>query len=109
MYAHTTSAHNRQLAALVRERFVAGMAQGLLGVDKAIEELLSSLLNQVATARENQLRRDMWTAHQKYRHTWVEATAKAWRAGTQSACCDGVTCVCAGWRLRLTRPTKARK
>ena len=85
MYAHTTSAHNRQLAALVRERFVAGMAQGLLGVDKAIEELLSSLLNQVATARENQLRRDMWTAHQKYRHTWVESTAKAWRASTQAA------------------------
>ena len=83
MAAPTSSAHDRQLAQLVRERFVAGMAQGLDSVDKAIDELLTSLLNQVATARENQARRDMWSAYQHSRAVWVSATAKAWRNGVQ--------------------------
>ena len=83
MVASTSPAHDRQLAQLVRERFVAGAVQGLDSVDKAIEELLSSLLNQVATARENQLRRDMWSAYQHSRAAWVSSTAKAWRNGVQ--------------------------
>ena len=83
MVASTSPAHDRQLAQLVRERFVAGAVQGLDSVDQAIEELLSSLLNQVATARENQLRRDMWSAYQHSRAAWVSATAKTWRNGVQ--------------------------
>jgi hypothetical protein len=83
MVAPISSAHDRQLAQLVRERFVAGMVQGLESVDKAIDELLSSLMNQVATARENQLRRDMWSTYQHSRTVWVSASAKAWRNGTQ--------------------------
>ena len=85
MVVPTSPAHDRQLAQLVRERFVAGAVQGLDSVDKAIEELLSSLLNQVATARENQLRRDMWSAYQHSRAAWVSSTAKAWRNGVQQS------------------------
>ena len=43
MVVPTSPAHDRQLAQLVRERFVAGAVQGLDSVDKAIEELANSI------------------------------------------------------------------
>lgn len=67
-----------QLAQQVRERLAGDAAQGLGAVSGAVQEAFTSLVNQTATAREMQTRRDLWTMFQKRQAVWVAGTEKAW-------------------------------
>lgn len=46
----------------------------------AVQQHLTSLINDVAQAREMQTRRDAWTLYQSRRTAWVDGTLKAWQA-----------------------------
>ena len=80
-----TSQPNTQaaLARQVRERFAGDVASGIAALADAIQELLTSLLNQVATARETQQRRDLWTLFQQRRGVWTAAATQAWKDAAQ--------------------------
>ena len=71
------------LARQVRERFVGDVVSGVAALADAIQELLTSLLNQVTTARETQQRRDLWTLFQQRRGVWTEAATQAWKDAAQ--------------------------
>ena len=45
----------------------------------AVQERLSTLMNEVAPARDMQLRRDAWTTYQKSRHNWVNGLLEQWQ------------------------------
>lgn len=75
-----------QLAQQVRERLAGDAALGLGAVAQAVFEAYTALVNQTATAREMQARRDLWTTFQKHQTAWVRGTESAWKdAARQSA------------------------
>ena len=49
-------------------------------VAAAAQERLSVLVNEVATSREMQVRRDAWTFFQKARLNWRDATVRCWQS-----------------------------
>ena len=59
--ASTQPRHPVQLAQQVRERLAGDAVQGLGAVSTAVQEAFTALMNQTATAREMQARRDLWT------------------------------------------------
>lgn len=68
-----------QLAKAVRERFVAEMGRAMAEVGAAVTERLTALMDEPASARENQRRRDTWMAFKEARPLWLDATVKVWR------------------------------
>ena len=72
----------RRLARAARQHFVDGMCAGLPSVARALESFLAELMNQTATQRDMQQRRDAWTAFQAHHKAWLEHTCQAWRAAT---------------------------
>ena len=68
----------RRLAQAARQQFVEGMGAGLPALVQALESFLSDLMNQTATQREMQLRRDAWMAFQAHKRVWSERAARAW-------------------------------
>jgi hypothetical protein len=68
-----------QLAKAVRERFVAEMGRAMVEVGVAVMDRLTVLMDEPASARENQTRRDTWMAFKGARPLWLDATMKAWR------------------------------
>ena len=75
-----------QLAQQVRERLAGDAALGLGAVAQAVFEAFTALVNQTATAREMQTRRDLWTMFQKHQTAWVRGTESAWKdAARQSS------------------------
>ena len=84
--ASTQPPHPVQLAQQVRERLAGDAVQGLGAVSTAVQEAFTALMNQTATAREMQARRDLWTMFQKRHSAWVAGTSQAWvDAARQSA------------------------
>src|SRR5665647_455007 len=69
-----------QLANETRERFLAEIGQSMTELGAAVQKHLTSLINDVAQAREMQTRRDAWTLYQSRRVAWVDGTQKAWQA-----------------------------
>ena len=67
-----------QLAKAVRERFLADAAKAMVEVGEAVMERLTTLMDEPASARENQIRRDVWMAYKKCRPMWLDATMKVW-------------------------------
>ena len=47
-------------------------------VVSAVQERLRALLDEAASSREMQARRDAWTFYQRHKDAWREATNKAW-------------------------------
>ena len=68
-----------QLARAVRERFLAEAGNAMVEVGEAVLERLTTLMDEPASARDNQIRRDCWMAYKKCRPVWLESTMKVWR------------------------------
>jgi len=68
-----------QLSRAVRERFLAEVGNAMVEVGQAVLERLTALMDEPASARDNQIRRDCWTAYKKCRPVWIESTMKVWR------------------------------
>ncbi len=47
----------------------------------SVREHLISLLDEVTSMREQQLRRDTWTLYEQKKQSWLASTLKAWQAG----------------------------
>ncbi len=75
MAGSTATSLEAALARQARELFVAGTCQTLEAAAKTVGEKLSDMLNESATARDSQDRRDTWTAYQKGQAGWVRAVA----------------------------------
>ena len=73
-----TSAADRRLAQLARQRFVEGLCAALPDLDKKLYAFLTDLMAQTATQRDMQLRRDAWMNYQAHRKAWVEDVVRAW-------------------------------
>jgi hypothetical protein len=69
----------RQLAKALRERFLAEAVKMLAEIGEAALERLTTLMDEPANARDNQLRRDAWMTYKRCRPVWVDATTKVWR------------------------------
>lgn len=78
MFAPVPLSSQRDLARQVRQQFVDTLAAGLTEVDQVILDFLTTLLNQTATQREMQERRDAWQLYGQRRAHWVPATRQAW-------------------------------
>jgi uncharacterized coiled-coil protein SlyX len=68
-----------RLAQLTRERFVVEMGRAMDDLALAVQERLTTLLNEAAPSREMQSRRDAWTAYQRERVAWVNGTRQHWQ------------------------------
>ena len=74
-----SSAPGTQLAQQMRQRFVAEVGRAMVELVAAVQERLTTLLNEAAPSREMQSRRDIWTLYQSRRNAWLEGTLKDWR------------------------------
>ncbi len=72
------SSQRRRLAGEIRQQFVADAVLTMSEIVEAVQQRLRALMDEAAPSREMQVRRDAWTFYQRHRHTWREATAKAW-------------------------------
>jgi hypothetical protein len=68
-----------QLAQAVRERFMVEAEKTMVEIGEAVLERLTTLMDEPAGARENQIRRDLWTTYKKCRPVWLQITSKVWR------------------------------
>ncbi|WP_296510126.1 DUF1631 family protein [Rhodoferax sp.] len=68
-----------QLTRALRERFLAEAGKALLEISEAVQERLTTLMDELTNAREAQLRRDFWMAYKQSKPLWIEGTNKAWR------------------------------
>jgi hypothetical protein len=60
----------------VRNRFVVEMGRAIPELGKSVQERLTALMNEAATSREMQSRRDAWAAYQRSQNGWVDGTRK---------------------------------
>ena len=80
MSTQASVAQRVQLAQETRERFVASAGRVMADVSSAVQERLTTLINEAAPSREMQSRRDAWTLYQSRRNKWQEGTLKQWQA-----------------------------
>lgn len=74
-----------QLAQETRKRFVADASRAMVELGTAVQERLTTLMNEAAPSREMQSRRDAWTFYQRHRAAWVDGTVKDWQAALKPA------------------------
>lgn len=72
-----------QLALETRKRFVAEATRAMVELGTLVQERLMGLMNEAASSREMQTRRDAWTYYQKARPAWLDGTLKVWQAALQ--------------------------
>ena len=68
-----------QFTRALRERFLAEVGKGMVEISAAVQEHLTVLMDEPSSARENQIRRDIWMAYKKCRPLWMDGTMKVWR------------------------------
>ena len=68
-----------QFARTVREQFLLESEKGMAEIGDAVQERLTTLMDEPGSARENQTRRDVWMLYRRSRSTWLETTKKVWR------------------------------
>lgn len=68
-----------QLARALRERFLAEAGKAALEISGAVQERLTTVMDELVNARESQMRRDVWMAYKRCRPLWLDGTMKAWR------------------------------
>jgi hypothetical protein len=73
-----------ELAKKTRGLFVAELGGVLAELGAMVQERLTALMNETATAREMQGRRDTWLLYQQARSAWLGAIERAWRTALQS-------------------------
>lgn len=74
-----TAASPRRLALKTRERWSDFLVGGVPELDKAVADFFGSLLEQVGTQRERQVRRDAWQGYQDKRKDWMRELGAALR------------------------------
>ena len=74
-----------QLARAVRERFLAEMVKAMTELSVQAQMRLTELVDEPCSARDSQIRRDVWMAYKKCRPIWLENTVKVWRACLEPA------------------------
>ncbi|MEO7940880.1 MAG: DUF1631 family protein [Burkholderiaceae bacterium] len=79
MVTGSFSTHRRRLAGEVRQQFVVDAIRTMSEVVPAVQQRLRVLMDEVASSREMQVRRDAWAFYQRHKDSWREATAKAWQ------------------------------
>jgi|CXWL01.1.fsa_nt_gi hypothetical protein len=72
-----------QLALETRKRFVAEATRAMVELGTLVQERLMALMNEAASSREMQTRRDAWTYYQKARPAWLDGTLKVWQTALQ--------------------------
>lgn len=80
MVTASAPAQRAQLAAWVRQRLVSLAAASMESLLPAVQEHLSALMNEAASSRDMQLRRDAWMGFQRSKSMWLDGTVKAWQA-----------------------------
>ena len=63
----------------LRERFLGEAGKAMAEIGAAVEEQLTTLMDEPASARESQTRRDVWMAYKKCRTVWIDETTSHWR------------------------------
>ena len=83
MASRPPTSQSSRLAQEARERFVADAARAMTEIASAVQERLNVLVNEAASSREMQVRRDAWTFFQKAKLNWRDATIKDWQKALQ--------------------------
>jgi len=88
--APTSAAQRLALAERTRGLLVSEASRLLPELGAAVQERLTALMNETATAREMQSRRDAWLLYQKAQPVWLQGIQQAWlaagrRPGTAAA------------------------
>jgi len=73
-----------QLAEKVRQRFLGDAEKILFELGGVVQDRLTALLNEKATTRDMQNRRDAWMLYQKQRGPWIDGTMKVWQESLKS-------------------------
>ncbi|WP_296529099.1 DUF1631 family protein [Rhodoferax sp.] len=68
-----------QLAQETRKRFLAELGRAMVELGATARQRLTELMNETASSRDMQSRRDAWTLYQSRQAAWVEATLIAWQ------------------------------
>ena len=63
----------------LRERFLGEAGKAMVEIGAAVDSQLTTLMDEPASARESQNRRDVWMAYKKRRPLWVDGTMTIWR------------------------------
>jgi hypothetical protein len=84
MASSPSESRHQILGARVRKRLVEEASQALSPLSERIQQRLTELVDQAASAREMQLRRDGWTLFQRHQTLWCEGTRRTWQAALQS-------------------------
>ncbi|MDO8320928.1 DUF1631 family protein [Rhodoferax sp.] len=83
-----TSLSGQQSAALalhIRQQLINDAARVMSGLLALVQEQLTTLLNEAAPMREQQLRRDTWTLYKQQKNRWLEATLGSWQKALKPA------------------------
>ncbi len=83
MVSRPTFAQRAQLAKEARARFVGDAARAMTEVMSAAQERLTVLVNEAASSREMQARRDAWTFFQRSKLAWRDATVEHWNTALE--------------------------
>ena len=67
------------LAFRVRKQLMTQAAVAMASLVNVVHERVIALMNEAASSRETQLRRDVWLAYQKEKNRWQEGVVKAWQ------------------------------
>lgn len=63
----------------LRERFLGEAGKAMVEIGSAVDAQLTTLMDEPASARDSQGRRDVWMAYKKCRPIWIEGTMSHWR------------------------------
>ncbi|HCY16063.1 MAG: hypothetical protein A2Z93_11720 [Curvibacter sp. GWA2_64_110] len=74
-----------ELAEKTRGLFMAEAGRVLLELGAEVQARLTALMNETATSREMQSRRDAWLLYQKVQPAWLDGTRRAWQAALRPA------------------------
>ena len=79
MATQPSFAQRAQIAQEARKRFVADVGRAMVEIATAVQERLTTLLNEAGPSREQQIRRDAWTFYQRARASWQDGTLGLWQ------------------------------
>ena len=68
-----------QLAQETRKLLVSEASRAMAAISTAVQDRLTTLMNESAPSREMQARRDAWQFYQKARIKWLEAVVESWQ------------------------------
>ena len=85
MATTSTFAQRDEYAHETRERLVREAGRAMVELSAAVQDRLTTLMNEAAPSREMQTRRDAWTFYQRLRSAWQDGTLTDWQAAMRPA------------------------